>query len=42
MRKAAGSPVPIMIKIRFPAESTSGDQVWVDEFVGEGWVSQGW
>jgi len=41
LRKAAGSPVPVMIKIRFPAESASGDQVWIDEFVGEGWVSQG-
>jgi len=42
MRKAAGSPVPLMVKMRFPAQSTEGDEVWIDEFVGEGWVAQGW
>jgi hypothetical protein len=42
LRRAAGATVPLMLKLRFPQQDSSANQVWIDDFLGEGWVAQGW
>ncbi len=42
MQRASGTSIPLMLKLKFPETAGASDQVWVDEFVGEGWVARIW
>lgn len=39
MRHSVGAALPLMLKLSFPEAGGGGDQVLVDEFLREGWVS---
>ena len=39
---ASGKSVPLMVRLKYPDEGGSPDQVWIDELIGEGWVSRNW
>lgn len=43
LRKGAGEPQPVILTVKFPSDSSNpeANQVWVDEFVAEGWLARG-
>lgn len=41
IRSAFGREIPLILTLRFPQGSKSGNQVWVDERIAEGWVTRG-
>ena len=42
MDKNPGQPVPLMLKLSFPKDSATDYQVWITEFIGEGWIARNW
>jgi hypothetical protein len=42
MQKGEQEPFPLMLKLSFPEHSESGHQVWITEFIGEGWIARNW
>jgi hypothetical protein len=42
MRRAAGSMVPVIVRLKYPDSGGDPNQVWVDDFVSEGWMTMSW
>ncbi|MCE9518290.1 MAG: hypothetical protein K8R87_01780 [Verrucomicrobia bacterium] len=40
--KSHGQAQPLMLKIAYPENSKSDNQVWITEFIGEGWIARNW
>lgn len=43
LRGAGKEPVPLIVRLKYPSleESSSPDQLWIQELVAEGWLSRG-
>lgn len=43
LRTHPGEPMPMMLTLKHPTqiEGKNGDQVWVEEMIGEGWITRG-
>jgi len=42
MEKSPGQQIPLILKLSYPENSSTEDQVWVTEFIGEGWIARNW
>ncbi len=42
MEKSQGQPIPLMMRLSYPENSVTDNQVWVTEFIGEGWIARNW
>lgn len=42
MEKNTTRPVPLMLKLSFPEGAPNDYQVWISDFIGEGWVGRSW
>jgi len=42
MEKGEQEPFPLMLKLCYPEHRETGRQVWITEFIGEGWIARNW
>jgi hypothetical protein len=41
LQKSIGQSIPLIVTLKYPDNPATDDQVWVDEFVADGWVAFG-